>query len=100
MRSVLTDAAYDEIRKRVEESQGMTATPVDWNIFHIKHKGSQWTVNLQTKSYSCRVFDFDLLPCSHALVAARSGILIYFVVRSRNLDYYVCKHIYFVLQGA
>ena len=29
------------------------------------------TVNLQQKTCTCKVFDLDLLPCAHALAAAR-----------------------------
>ncbi|KAK4840195.1 hypothetical protein QYF36_001997 [Acer negundo] len=46
MRHRLTDAAHLVILKRVEKYGFMTVNPVDWNIFSVRHKGKQWTVDL------------------------------------------------------
>ncbi|KAK3194153.1 hypothetical protein Dsin_025463 [Dipteronia sinensis] len=67
MRSQLIDAAHAEILERIAEC----------NIFLVKLRGDQWTVNLLEKICTCKVFDLDHLPCAHALAAARE----------RNLDY-------------
>ncbi|KAK4847572.1 hypothetical protein QYF36_003431 [Acer negundo] len=77
MRHQLTDAAHLVILKRVEKCNYMTVNPVDWNIFSVKLKGNQWTVNLHLKTCTCNKFQMDHFPCSHALAAARE----------RNLDY-------------
>ncbi|KAI9165962.1 hypothetical protein LWI28_023755 [Acer negundo] len=77
MRHRLTDAAHGVIQKRVEKCNYMTVNAVDWNIFSVKHKGKQWTVNLARKTCTCNKFQMDFLPCSHALAAARE----------RNLDF-------------
>ncbi|KAI9193822.1 hypothetical protein LWI28_000466 [Acer negundo] len=77
MRHQLTDAAHLVILKRVEKCNYMTVNPVDWNIFSVKLKGNQWTVNLHLKTCTCNKFQMDHFPCSHALAAARE----------RNLDF-------------
>ncbi|KAK4849628.1 hypothetical protein QYF36_026693 [Acer negundo] len=46
MRHRLTDAAHLVILKRVEKCGFMTVNPIDWNIFSVRHKGKQWTVDL------------------------------------------------------
>ncbi|KAI9159772.1 hypothetical protein LWI28_001784 [Acer negundo] len=71
MRHQLTDAAHLVILKRVEKCNYMTVNPVDWNIFSVKLKGNQWTVNLHLKTCTCNKFQMDHFPCSHALAAAR-----------------------------
>jgi hypothetical protein len=71
MRHRLTDAAHLVILKRVEKCGYMTVNPVDWNIFSVRHKGKQWTVDLARKTCTCNKFQMDLLPCKHALAAAR-----------------------------
>ncbi|KAI9174822.1 hypothetical protein LWI28_023186 [Acer negundo] len=77
MRHRLTDAAHLVILKRVEKCGFMTVNPVDWNIFSVRHKGKQWTVDLARKTCTCNKFQMDFFPCSHALAAARE----------RNLDF-------------
>ena len=79
MRSQLTDAAHEEIAERIAECNHMTATHVDWNIFLVKLRGDQWTVNLLEKTCTCKVFDLDQLPCAHALAAARYIFIFIFV---------------------
>ncbi|KAK0599158.1 hypothetical protein LWI29_002843 [Acer saccharum] len=71
MRHRLTDAAHLVILKRVEKYSYMTVNAVDWNIFSVRHKGKQWTVDLARKTCTCNKFQMDFLPCSHALAAAR-----------------------------
>ena len=71
MRHRLTDAAHLAILKRVEKCGYMTVNPVDWNIFSVRHKGKQWTVDLARKTCTCNKFQMDFLPCSHALASAR-----------------------------
>ncbi|KAK3227240.1 hypothetical protein Dsin_007102 [Dipteronia sinensis] len=77
MRLQLTDAAHAEILERIAECNHMTVTHVDRNIFLVKLRGDQWTINLLEKTCTCKVFDLDHLPCAPALAAARE----------RNLDY-------------
>ncbi|KAK0602476.1 hypothetical protein LWI29_033791 [Acer saccharum] len=77
MRHRLTDAAHLVILKRVEKCGYMTVNPVDWNIFSVRHKGKQWTVDLARKTCTCNKFQMDFLPCSHAFAAARE----------RNVDF-------------
>ena len=71
MRHRLTDTAHLVILKRVEKCAYMIVNPVDWNIFSVRYKGQQWTVDLARKTCTCNKFQMDLLPCKHALAAAR-----------------------------
>ena len=71
MRHRLTDAAHLKILKRVEKCGYMTVSPVDWNIFSVRYKGQQFTVDLAQKTCTCNKFQMDFLPCKHALAAAR-----------------------------
>ncbi|KAK2658704.1 hypothetical protein Ddye_005237 [Dipteronia dyeriana] len=57
----LTNAAYLVILRRVEKCNFMTINPID----------------LARKTCTCNKFQMDLLPCSHALSAARD----------RNMDF-------------
>ncbi|KAI9159788.1 hypothetical protein LWI28_001923 [Acer negundo] len=88
MRHQLTDAAHLVILKCVEKFNYMTVNPVDWNIFSIKLKGNQWTVNLHLKTCTCNKFQMDHFPCSHALAAAREQNLDF---TSLCADYYKKK---------
>ncbi|KAK3212393.1 hypothetical protein Dsin_017099 [Dipteronia sinensis] len=45
----LTDAAQLKILKCIEKCIYMSISHVDWNIFLVKLKGDQWTVNLLQK---------------------------------------------------
>ncbi|KAK3229112.1 hypothetical protein Dsin_000993 [Dipteronia sinensis] len=76
MRYQLTDASHLVILERVKKCSYMTVNPVDWNIFSVKLKEKQWTVNLAQKTCTCNKFQMDHFPCSHALATARE----------RNLD--------------
>ncbi|KAK2639063.1 hypothetical protein Ddye_026858 [Dipteronia dyeriana] len=77
MRHQLTDTTHLMILKRVDKFNFMTVNLVDWNIFSVKRAGKQWTVGLARKTCICNKFQMDLLPCSHALVAARYFIQFY-----------------------
>ena len=39
--------------------------------YNVKYNGISDHVNLQTRSCTCWPFDFDHIPCSHAIVACR-----------------------------
>ncbi|KAI9199116.1 hypothetical protein LWI28_027711 [Acer negundo] len=85
MRHQLIDAAHLVILKRVEKCNYMTVNLVDWNIFSVKLKGNQWTVNLHLKTCTCNKFQMDHFLCSHALTAARERNLDF---TSLSADYY------------
>ncbi|KAK4851991.1 hypothetical protein QYF36_020100 [Acer negundo] len=81
----LTNAAHLVILKQVEKCGFMTLNPVNWNIFSVRHKGKQWTVDLARKTYTCNKFQMDFFLCSHAFAAARE----------RNLDFTsLCAYYY------
>ncbi|KAI9185427.1 hypothetical protein LWI28_007152 [Acer negundo] len=67
MRHQLTDVAHLVILKRVEKCNYMTVNPVDWNIFSVKLKGNQWTVNLRLKTCTCNKFPNGPFPMERNL---------------------------------
>ena len=50
MRHRLTDVAHLVILKGVKKCGYMTVNLVDWNIFSVKYKGKEFTVNLARKT--------------------------------------------------
>ncbi|KAI9197016.1 hypothetical protein LWI28_029102 [Acer negundo] len=85
MRHRLTDAEHLVILKRVEKRGYMNVNLVDWNIFSVRHKGKQWTVDLARKTCTCNKFQMGLFPCSHAVAATRERNLDFTSLRA---DYY------------
>ncbi|XP_052193834.1 uncharacterized protein LOC127802170 [Diospyros lotus] len=53
--------------------------------FNVKDGNSGGIVDLKVKTCTCWMFDFDKLPCGHALAAARS----------RNIDPYTLSSAYY-----
>ena len=44
---------------------------MDKYVYHVKGGTKDRVVNLTDKTYTCRRFNFDLIPCSHACAAIR-----------------------------
>ncbi|KAI9174316.1 hypothetical protein LWI28_015471 [Acer negundo] len=88
----LTDAAHLVILKRVEKCSFMIVNPVDWNIFSVRHKEKQWTVDLARKTCTCNKFQMDFFPCSHALTAARylTSYSSHIILPKRESHYFHC----------
>ncbi|TYK21288.1 MuDRA-like transposase [Cucumis melo var. makuwa] len=49
----------------------MKVNPIDCYQFHVKDLDKEEVVNLQTKECTCKEFQVEQLPCSHAIAAAR-----------------------------
>ncbi|KAL0548763.1 hypothetical protein IC582_013233 [Cucumis melo] len=49
----------------------MKVNPIDCYQFHVKDLDKEEVVNLQTQECTCKEFQAEQLPCSHAIAAAR-----------------------------
>ena len=67
----LTEAASDFLTDSIECSHSLEANPVDNSIYLVKDGRKDGIVNLKEKTCSCRKFQFELLPCRHAVAAIR-----------------------------
>ncbi|KAA0038423.1 MuDRA-like transposase [Cucumis melo var. makuwa] len=69
--STLTKWAELVIQKKQERALTMKVNPIDFYQFHVKDLYKEKVVNLQTKECTCKEFQVEQLPCSHAIAAAR-----------------------------
>ncbi|KAL4018195.1 hypothetical protein IC575_021785 [Cucumis melo] len=49
----------------------MKVNPIDCYQFHVKDLDKEEVVNLQTQECTCKEFQDEQLPCSHAITATR-----------------------------
>ncbi|KAL0533896.1 hypothetical protein IC582_028171 [Cucumis melo] len=83
--STLTKWADLVIQKKQEGALTMKVNPIDCYQFHAKDLDKEEVVNLQTKECTCKEFQAEQLPCSHAIAAARD----------RNINVYsLCANYY------
>ncbi|KAL0544153.1 hypothetical protein IC582_019265 [Cucumis melo] len=83
--STLTKWAELVIQKKQEGALTMKANPIECYQFHVKDLDKEEVVNLQTKECTCKEFQAEQLPCSHAIAAARD----------RNINVYsLCANYY------
>ncbi|KAK3184887.1 hypothetical protein Dsin_032173 [Dipteronia sinensis] len=68
----ITAIAYhnEHIKDRTETSHRCKIHPIDFNTFKVDDKWKEATVDLDERSCSCRQWDLDELPCSHAIAVA------------------------------
>ncbi|KAA0025135.1 MuDRA-like transposase [Cucumis melo var. makuwa] len=65
--STLTKWAELVIQKKQERALTMKVNPIDCYQFHVKDLDKEEVVNLQTKECTCKKFQAEQLPCSHAV---------------------------------
>ncbi|KAL0543854.1 hypothetical protein IC582_018959 [Cucumis melo] len=83
--STLTKWAELVIQNKQEGALTMKVNQIDCYEFHVKDLGKEEVVNLQTKECTCKEFQVEQLPCSHAIAAARD----------RNINVYsLCDNYY------
>ncbi|TXG53196.1 hypothetical protein EZV62_022365 [Acer yangbiense] len=63
--------ATEKLTKKNEYSHKYTVRPIDNVNFNVKDGEKDGLVNLSEKTCTCKEFQNDLLPCSHALAAIR-----------------------------
>ncbi|TYK18649.1 MuDRA-like transposase [Cucumis melo var. makuwa] len=59
------------IQKKQERALIINVNPIDCYQFHVKNLDKEDVVNLQTQECTCKEFQAEQLPCSHAIAAAR-----------------------------
>ncbi|KAA0035755.1 uncharacterized protein E6C27_scaffold403G00270 [Cucumis melo var. makuwa] len=85
-RTQLSISAEDMIRESLAQSRSMNIYPVDQHEFEVHHRKEQFVVNILNRTCSCRQWDLDLIPCSHACIALST--------RNLNLHLYTDKFYY------
>ncbi|KAK3224395.1 hypothetical protein Dsin_011420 [Dipteronia sinensis] len=71
MSTYLTTFADEHIKDRTETAHRCEIHPIHFNTFKVDDKWKETTVDLDERSCSCRQWDLDELPCSHAMAVAR-----------------------------
>ncbi|KAL0555836.1 hypothetical protein IC582_004337 [Cucumis melo] len=69
--STLTKWAELVLQKKQERALIMKVNPIDCYQFLVKDLDKEEVVNLQTQECTCKEFQAEQLPCSHAIAAAR-----------------------------
>ena len=67
----LTKRVSSILQKNSADSEIYTVEPVDKYVYHVKGETKNRVVNLTDKTCTCRRFNLDLIPCSHACAAIR-----------------------------
>ncbi|XP_062085443.1 uncharacterized protein LOC133791538 [Humulus lupulus] len=79
----LTSTREEILRKRWDEVGSLTTLQLNENEYNMMCGEFDAIVNLNSKSFTCKVFDIEKLPCVHAIAAAgksqpqNTGELIY-----------------------
>ncbi|XP_022147768.1 uncharacterized protein LOC111016623 [Momordica charantia] len=68
--SCLTEYAEDILRQSSEQARRHTIRPIDNYEFEVHDGSNKVRVNLNSKTCSCKQFDYYQIPCSHAIAAA------------------------------
>ena len=67
----LTGRVLSILQKNWADSEFYTAEAMDKYVYHVRGGTKDRLVNLTDKSCTCRRFNLDLIPCSHACAAIR-----------------------------
>lgn len=72
--SEVTPEVEDLLMQRLSESGNLKVAAASATIFQVSTvSGRSFTVDLQRRSCSCKVFETQGIPCCHALAASRAG---------------------------
>ncbi|CAE5957616.1 unnamed protein product [Arabidopsis arenosa] len=72
--SPVTPEVEKKLMEQLSDSAGLRVSPASTTIYQVNNSnGLSFTVDLERKTCSCKVFDTLGIPCSHALAAARVG---------------------------
>ncbi|KAK3221321.1 hypothetical protein Dsin_008346 [Dipteronia sinensis] len=71
MSTYLTTFADEHIKDRTDTVHMCKIHPIHFNTFKVDDKRKETTVDLNERSCSCRQWDLDELPYSHAMAVAR-----------------------------
>ncbi|XP_023639528.1 uncharacterized protein LOC17890225 [Capsella rubella] len=71
-RSPVTPEVEELLMRNLSESAELTVKPASFSIYQVNSSdGAGFTVDIERKTCSCKVFDTLGIPCSHALAAGR-----------------------------
>ena len=71
MSTYLTAFADEHIKQRTETADRSAIHPIHYMKFKVDDKWIPRIIDLENSSCSCRQWDLDELPCSHAMAVAR-----------------------------
>ncbi|KAK2652060.1 hypothetical protein Ddye_011916 [Dipteronia dyeriana] len=71
LKSTLTSKADVDIGVDDEKARNLTVYPITYYSFLVKDRDLDGTVDLTSKTCTCREFDIDEIPCEHALACTR-----------------------------
>ncbi|XP_016902695.1 uncharacterized protein LOC107991823 [Cucumis melo] len=83
---VITTNISESMNSTLKEQRELPIYPVDQHEFEVHHRKEQFVVNILNRTCSCRQWDLDLIPCSHACIALST--------RNLNLHLYTDKLYY------
>ncbi|XP_038885920.1 uncharacterized protein LOC120076228 [Benincasa hispida] len=67
--SELSLHAENIIRSALRDSRSIDLYPINQYEFEVHDRSNQFVVNILNRTYSCRWWDLDMIPCSHACIA-------------------------------
>ncbi|XP_073270420.1 uncharacterized protein [Primulina huaijiensis] len=92
--TIETPAVESILRERFNASQKNHVYELNSLQYHVYTQDDHETVDFANNSCSCRVYDFDRIPCSHAIAASYAAKLSiydlcseYYTTRTRMLAY-------------
>ncbi|KAK2652623.1 hypothetical protein Ddye_012479 [Dipteronia dyeriana] len=71
LKSTLTTKADVNIGVKDEKARYLMVYPITYYSFLVKDEDLDGTIDLTSKTCTCREFDMDGLPCEHALACIR-----------------------------
>ena len=80
----LTTDADQHIKDRVLASQRCVVHPIDFNRFKVQDQWKGAIVDLEQRSCSCREWDLDELPCTHAMAVATYVYIMFIYIFNNN----------------
>ncbi|XP_054784015.1 uncharacterized protein LOC129290974 [Prosopis cineraria] len=87
--SHLTPWAKKQLSEQIELCRHMEVQPNDVNEFTVVHGKSSFIIYLETRSCSCRKWDFEEIPCSHACaVISKQRLYAYTFISRYYTNYY------------
>ncbi|KAK1583311.1 hypothetical protein Q3G72_022652 [Acer saccharum] len=69
----LSEWATEKVTKRSGDSLSYDVQPIDFITYHVKDGGKNVVVDMQNKTYSCRVWDLQMLPYPDDKVSSGFG---------------------------
>ncbi|KAL5561532.1 hypothetical protein UlMin_031279 [Ulmus minor] len=90
----LTPSRESEFKPHFEQSNGRHTSQLNPGTYHVKGGELEGVVDIFNKTYTCKEFDIDKLPCVHAIAEAyHAHVSIYSLVSPYyTKEYYVVAY--------